>query len=190
MEVVNETVYLNTTEIWTLKNNTMVAHPFHIHDIQFNVIEKNGMPPLPTERGWKDVVLVMPGDSVKFITKFETFAHPTVPYMYHCHLLHHEDDGMMGSFVVIDSLATGLPAVAALEFQVYPNPVKNTLVIGFQHKTEMAEVTIQNLLGETIYTEKTFAKTINIDVTSLLQGVYFLQVRSNHQVATRKIIKE
>ncbi len=103
MDSINEVVHLNTTEIWTLKNKTLIAHPFHIHDIQFNVIEKSGLPPTPSETGWKDVVLVLPGDSVKFITKFTTFADNTTPYMYHCHLLHHEDDGMMGSFIVIDT---------------------------------------------------------------------------------------
>ena len=108
MDSINEVVHLNTTEIWTLQNKTLVAHPFHMHDIQFNVIEKSGLPPSASETGWKDVVLVLPRDSVKFITKFETFADNTIPYMYHCHLLHHEDDGMMGSFLVIDTTATGI----------------------------------------------------------------------------------
>ncbi len=57
IDSINEVVHLNTTEIWTLMNKTLIAHPFHIHDIQFNIIEKNGLPPIPSERGWKDVVL-------------------------------------------------------------------------------------------------------------------------------------
>lgn len=189
MDVVNETVYLNTTEIWTLHNKTMVAHPFHIHDIQFNVIEKNGLPPTATERGWKDVVLVMPGDSVKFITKFETFSDMHIPYMYHCHLLHHEDDGMMGSFIVIDTMSTGITELSPLTFNLYPNPVNNTLLIDLQDKTDAA-ISITNLLGEKIYSEKVSAKNNQLDVSFLTTGIYFLQIRSNDQVATRKFIKE
>ena len=58
MDSINIRVPLNSTEVWTLINNTHIAHPFHIHDIQFNIIEKSGMSPLENETGWKDVVLV------------------------------------------------------------------------------------------------------------------------------------
>lgn len=55
-------------------------------------------------QGWKDVVLI-PGHmgEAKFITKFEDFADPEIPYMYHCHMLVHEDEGMMGQFLVVDN---------------------------------------------------------------------------------------
>lgn len=111
MDSVNEVVHLNDIEIWTITNGTLVAHPFHIHDIQFFVVDINGEPPPPEYRGLKDVILVNPNDTVRFITKFTTFANGAVPYMYHCHLLMHEDDGMMGSFVVIDTAYS--PPIAA-----------------------------------------------------------------------------
>lgn len=191
MDVINETVYLNTTEIWTLVNKTMVAHPFHIHDIQFNVIEKNGLPPGPTERGWKDVVLVMPDDSVKFITKFETFADPMVPYMYHCHLLHHEDDGMMGSFRVIDSLATGIASVDVLSFQVYPNPVNDQLTIRFARQVSRAEVFIRDVLGETIWSGNLVnADRQDIDLKDIPPGIYFLEIETSNKRVTQKLIKQ
>ncbi|MBK9413688.1 MAG: multicopper oxidase domain-containing protein [Bacteroidetes bacterium] len=100
MDTINDTTYLNEVEKWTLINNTLIAHPFHIHDVQFYVTDVNGISVPVSEQVKKDVVLVMPNESVSFITKFEDFA-DTIPYMYHCHLLHHEDDGMMGSFVVL-----------------------------------------------------------------------------------------
>lgn len=193
MEYVNDTVHLNATEIWVLKNNTMVAHPFHIHDIQFNVIEKNGMPPAPTERGWKDVVLVMPNDSVKFITKFETFSHPTVPYMYHCHLLHHEDDGMMGSFVVIDTLnTTGILSIDDdIPFDVYPNPANDKLYIKLGLQVPEVSIVLQNVLGEVLLqNELTVHDDPFVDVKGMKPGIYFLQVRSGNSVSTRKIIKQ
>jgi blue copper oxidase len=192
MEYVNDTVHLNATEIWVLKNNTMVAHPFHIHDIQFNVIEKNGMPPAPTERGWKDVILVMPHDSVKFITKFETFSHPTVPYMYHCHLLHHEDDGMMGSFVVIDTLTTGISSISDnIPFRVFPNPANTNVTIELAEQLSQAVVTLQNVLGEMMLkSELNGNSNSSLDLSSLTPGIYFLQVRSGNRLSTRKLIKQ
>lgn len=191
MDVVNETVYLNTTEIWTLRNNTMVAHPFHIHDIQFNVIEKNGFPPPLNERGWKDVVLVMPFDSVKFITKFETFSDPMVPYMYHCHLLHHEDDGMMGSFLVIDTTLTGISGFEEQSFYVYPNPANNSLSVRFDNEIPLTQIKVMNLLGETIFTEDlTGSAKATIDIATLINGIYLIEIRSKDSVYLQRFIKQ
>ncbi|BCG63423.1 MAG: blue copper oxidase [Methyloprofundus sp.] len=100
-ERVDETIRLGDTEIWTISNEADMAHPFHIHDIQFLILDRNGQKPAPEEAGWKDTVLVFPDETVRVITRFEDFADPDVPYMYHCHILEHEDAGMMGQFVVI-----------------------------------------------------------------------------------------
>ena len=192
MDSINETVHINTTEIWTLINHTLVAHPFHIHDVQFNVIEKSGLPTPLTERGWKDVVLVMPHDSVKFITRFIDFANDTVPYMYHCHLLHHEDDGMMGSFLVIDTTAsTGISQNEKQNFSLYPNPVSQTLCIQFQSLIPFAEINVLNVLGETILKQKLNNSNIaNFNVASLASGIYFLQIKSNNKLFSQKFIKQ
>jgi blue copper oxidase len=99
--VINERVPFNNVEIWELRNQTPIAHPFHIHNVPFYILSINGVAPPENLRGKKDVVLVPGGNSVvRFITKFETFYNDTLPYMYHCHMLTHEDDGMMGQFVV------------------------------------------------------------------------------------------
>ncbi|MFN9582891.1 MAG: multicopper oxidase domain-containing protein [Bacteroidota bacterium] len=101
MNVINERVPFNNVEIWELRNQTPIAHPFHIHNVPFYILSINGAAPPENMRGKKDVVLVPGGNSVvRFITKFETFYNDTLPYMYHCHMLTHEDDGMMGQFVV------------------------------------------------------------------------------------------
>ena len=100
MNVVNQTVQLGDTEIWEIFNMSMVAHPFHIHDVQFYILDRNGATPPENERGRKDVVLVKQMETVRFIAKFEDFADEEVPYMYHCHMLQHEDDGLMGQFIV------------------------------------------------------------------------------------------
>ncbi len=191
MNYVNDTVHLNTTEIWTLVNSTMVAHPFHIHDVQFNIIEKNKMPASPTERGWKDVVLVMPHDTVRFITKFETFANFKVPYMYHCHLLHHEDDGMMGSFLVIDTLATGMSEILDLDFTIYPNPTREFLYIQTKNETKIEQISIIDLLGRTqLEFHKNFTNDFSkLNLSTLPFGQYFVQIISEKSINTYKIIK-
>ncbi|MFV2063825.1 MAG: multicopper oxidase family protein [Chloroflexota bacterium] len=102
MDRIDEVVKLDDTEIWEIINRSEMPHPFHIHDIQFEVLARNGSPPPDNERGWKDTVLVMPGETVKIITHFSDFADPDVPYMYHCHILEHEDAGMMGQFTVVE----------------------------------------------------------------------------------------
>lgn len=101
MDVINFKVPFNNIEIWELRNQTPIAHPFHIHNVSFYILDINGVAPPLNMRGRKDVVLVPGGNgTVRFITKFEDFFNDTLPYMYHCHMLTHEDDGMMGQFVV------------------------------------------------------------------------------------------
>lgn len=101
MNRIDETVRLGDTEIWVISNESEMAHPFHIHDIQFQILDRNGQAPSAGEAGWKDTVLVLPQETVRVITRFEDYADPDAPYMYHCHILEHEDAGMMGQFVVV-----------------------------------------------------------------------------------------
>jgi len=101
MDRIDEVVKLDTTEIWEVSNDSMLAHPFHIHLVQFQIISRNGKQPHAGERGLKDTVLIHPGETVRFIAKFETYADKKYPYMYHCHILEHEDAGMMGQFLVV-----------------------------------------------------------------------------------------
>jgi bilirubin oxidase len=179
MDSINITIPLNSTEIWTLKNNTLIAHPFHIHDIQFNVIEKNGTTPPLTEQGWKDVVLVMPEDSVKFITRFTTFSDEMVPYMYHCHLLHHEDDGMMGSFLVIDSTASVTELSAGLQVSAFPNPSSTQWEISGDWKNENAEIQLTDAFGRLVYQKEQqllSGEQLPIPAASLNSGLYFLKL--------------
>ncbi len=81
---------LGDTEVWTVRNDGRMDHPFHIHGFQFQVLDRNGA----TEpiRAWKDTVWVPSGQQVRFAIKFEDFEGPRV---YHCHVLEHEDKGMM-----------------------------------------------------------------------------------------------
>ena len=103
MNVINERVPVGQWEIWEIANASMMAHPFHIHNAQFRVIDRNGRTPPPLETGYKDTVIVDPREQVRLLLRFEEHTDPDLPYMYHCHILEHEDAGMMGQFVVVDS---------------------------------------------------------------------------------------
>jgi len=194
MMVNNIYVPLNSTEIWTLHNKTHIAHPFHIHDIQFNIIEKNGLPPVLSEQGWKDVVLVMPHDSVKFITKFITFEDNIVPYMYHCHLLHHEDDGMMGSFIVSSSVGIDEISLSGNDdLQVSPNPSSNNWDIKSTSIHGEYTVILTSLIGDKVFESK--EKSIDIEThfsiptNDLTEGIYILKIQTENQEFQTKLIK-
>jgi blue copper oxidase len=90
-------VGLGTTERWVVES-PMLAHPFHIHGAMFQVVRENGRIPRPESRGWKDTVLVT-GQS-ELMVRFDHPAPPDFPFMFHCHVLEHEDHGMMGQFTV------------------------------------------------------------------------------------------
>jgi FtsP/CotA-like multicopper oxidase with cupredoxin domain len=84
-------VQLGTVEDWVITNNAGMDHPFHIHTNAFQIISRNGQPePLPA---WKDVVNIPAYETVRIRIPFRDFAGKTV---YHCHILDHEDQGMMG----------------------------------------------------------------------------------------------
>ena len=178
MDSIDLTTMLDHTEIWVLKNNTYVAHPFHIHDVQFNVIEKSGTAPIAPETGWKDVVLVMPQDSVKFITRFETFAHSTIPYMYHCHLLHHEDDGMMGSFLVLQA---GTNAVSEVDgsIGIHGFPIPSQSVIDIVCNRKIKDATLTDIEGRIVAIYADIDKAnMEINTSPLAPGTYVLIVQS------------
>jgi FtsP/CotA-like multicopper oxidase with cupredoxin domain len=98
---IDQTVTVDTTERWEVANRSGNPHNFHVHGVQFNVASYLGGPPPPRLAGWKDTVFLPPGSTVRLLVRFPGYADPAQPYMFHCHLLQHEDNGMMGQFVVI-----------------------------------------------------------------------------------------
>ena len=98
---VDEFIDANTTEIWKITNNSPMTHPFHAHAIQYQIIDRDGIPASGVDLGWKDTFLVKPHETVRVIGRFEPINQGD--YMYHCHILEHEDAGMMGYFRVGNS---------------------------------------------------------------------------------------
>ena len=98
MERIDEEVTRGETEIWRIAVDDM-HHPFHIHGCSFRILSQHGSEPPAYAQGWKDMVHVENGWS-EVLVRFDHAAPADAPYMYHCHILEHEDCGMMGQFTV------------------------------------------------------------------------------------------
>lgn len=96
MHRVDERVRLGDTEIWHVSGQ-MMAHPFHVHGVQFEVLSRGGRARTVRDQGLRDTVLVQ--EPVELLVSFDQPS-AGAPFMYHCHILEHEDNGMMGQFTV------------------------------------------------------------------------------------------
>lgn len=98
MNRIDADVKLNATETWTFDNRSGQDHPIHLHDINFQVLTVGrGAPPANVNQKWKETVNVPAWSSAKIIVKFVDF---TGTYVFHCHILEHEDKGLMGQLRV------------------------------------------------------------------------------------------
>lgn len=99
MSVINERVKQGVWERWRVRSE-QGAHPFHVHGCSFLIERMEGAAAPPDQQGWKDVVVLDDDDWSEFVVRFDHPATDRHPYMYHCHILEHEDRGMMGQFTV------------------------------------------------------------------------------------------
>lgn len=93
---VNQTVKLGTTEEWTIRNSSSEWHPFHIHVNDFQIMSRNGQPVAPH---FEDTSLLPPNGEIVIRSCFLDY---TGKFVYHCHILAHEDAGMMGVVEVVE----------------------------------------------------------------------------------------
>jgi bilirubin oxidase len=186
MMMINYYIPFESTEIWTLSNETPISHPFHIHDVQFYVLDINGAAPPLNQRGRKDVILVPGGmGTVRFITKFEDFHNDTLPYMYHCHMLVHEDTGMMGQFIVNSPL--GVNEMSLSKEAVYPNPLNETFVIKGSGSGQTVEIV--DMQGKVIYQTTITEEEQPVNIGHLNAGAYFLNTVQDDQKLHFKLVK-
>jgi spore coat protein A, manganese oxidase len=96
---------LGDVEIWHFINHNpkmlgmfAMLHPVHVHEVNFQILTRNGGPPMPFERGWKDTIALEKGEDARVIMKFENYRGR---YLIHCHNLEHEDHSMMARFDII-----------------------------------------------------------------------------------------
>jgi FtsP/CotA-like multicopper oxidase with cupredoxin domain len=99
---IDATVARDTVEVWRVTNADGKPHSLHIHDVQFQVARVNGGAPPAPLTGWKDTVFIPFEDEMELVMRFADYTDPQTPYMFHCHVLYHEDQGMMGQFVVME----------------------------------------------------------------------------------------
>ncbi len=102
--MINEEVPVNNIEIWEITNNMMIPHNFHIHGTHFIPLDRNGS--TNNLEAWerncyKDVLYMPPQSTARFVVQMTDYTDTVYPYMYHCHILEHEDAGMMGQFTVV-----------------------------------------------------------------------------------------
>lgn len=95
MDRIDERARLGDVEIWEASGE-MMAHPLHIHGVHFEVLRRDGGRPTIRDQGLRDTVVVK--EPVELLMHFTQPA-PKAPFMYHCHILEHEDNGMMGQFL-------------------------------------------------------------------------------------------
>jgi suppressor of ftsI len=100
MTRIDEVIPAGAREIWEI-DNIVYAHNFHIHEVAFRVLDIGGEQPPAWMQGPKDTVFVPAKTTVRLAVEFGTHTDPVSPYMYHCHILRHEDKGMMGQFVIV-----------------------------------------------------------------------------------------
>lgn len=169
----------NQVEIWNIHNQTTVAHPLHLHGLQFFILDRFGVTPGPEEQGRKDVVLVYPNEQMRIIARFPPFADTSMPYMFHCHILTHEDEGMMGQFVVVAPTAQK-PAQSA-KIKLFPNPFTDRICL--EGYISQMPVKATSSIGRVMPLK--FHESGELDTESWPAGIYYLQM-GNH---TAKVLK-
>jgi len=201
MTVVNDVVNLDATEIWTLDNQTAVAHPWHIHDIHFwvtEVIDASGNPLVKADypeifSGPKDNVLVHPGWKLSYITTFSDYGTavlPTNSYMYHCHILPHEDRGMMGTFVVWDgSTDVKEEQLDGITMDVSPNPAQDVIYMrgSSSKKSNLRFINMEGKLLKEM-SLPSFDGAIQIDVDQLPVGLMIMDWTTHEGHTVSKVM--
>ena len=197
MEQVEFTTEQEKVEVWNITNQTMMAHPFHIHGNHFYVLQVNGATPPPNMRGRKDVVTVPPmNGSVKLVTKYANYGDAVLPYMFHCHILSHEDGGMMGQFIVNPAVSGTEELDKQSTLTISPNPGKGSFIITADlPQAGDATLTLHSSDGRLLETRKLAGlpagvQQIPADFTGLAAGWYWLALQSGERVFSGKVVVE
>jgi spore coat protein A len=224
---ITELPQLGTTEIWRFINTTVDDHPMHMHLVKFQIMDRRPfdvdlflstgqlrftgpvLQPLKNERGWKDTFQVPPGYVGRVITRFENY---TGNYVYHCHILPHEEHEMMRPFTVVGNpspqairdeeifnAAIGqLPQISALALLPnYPNPFNPVTTLSFSlPKAGKVNLSIWDVSGRLVATvvdgwREEGYHDVTFDGSNLASGVYFthFQTETGSQVQKMVLMK-
>jgi spore coat protein A, manganese oxidase len=219
---------LDSTEIWEIYNETVDAHPIHLHQVAMQLISRqkfsaivdpvngkptsvrligNPKPALADEAGWKDTYVMYPGEVTRVIARFDLPGR----YVWHCHILSHEDNEMMRPFHVgpirstmmskeivdlntkatniMDQLSTG-----AQQVHLVPNPFSTQLKVEVSlDKTAMISVNLYDTKGSRIQQVCSGQRSIGmhqftIDGSNLTNGTYLCKILIDNKRITQKIV--
>jgi spore coat protein A len=217
-DAITENVIQNSTEIWEIYNETPDAHPIHLHMVHMQLINRQkfsasvdmesgkpsdirlqGPPQLPTadEAGWKDTYIMYPGEVTRVIATFDL---PGM-YVWHCHILSHEDHEMMRPYFVqpvnnaiTNKLINHDRTEADIELNIAPNPFNNKLSIQLNLKqSSTLSVIVYDVKGviiKQLFSGATSAglKRFELDGTSLSNGTYLCEVVVDGNKFVRKLV--
>lgn len=224
---VTENPALNSTEIWEIYNETVDAHPIHLHQVSMQLLNRQkfsatvdpvtGKPglikftgpartPELEERGWKDTYLMYPGDVTRVITHFDLPGR----YVWHCHILSHEDNEMMRPFHVgtipqplltqksnlqMNSLPDRTRELEnRLFLKAYPNPFNSNLTLELTlDKTAMVTVNLYDVKGSRLLQLHKQQSALGnyqftVDGNNLENGTYICEIMVDQQRLFRKLI--
>ncbi|MEM6271064.1 MAG: multicopper oxidase domain-containing protein [Bacteroidota bacterium] len=222
---IDDTVNLGTIEDWQVRNTSTVAHPFHVHLVQFQIVgveDLSGNPlPIPVEfLGPNDNIMVPSGQQVTIRMIFDSYG-SSMPfdvnrdtYMYHCHILTHEDGyyalgynstvpntpnieqrehwGMMQQFVVWDgTVSRDLSQPLGPELTLFPNPAGDELNLNGDC-TKLSTLKVYDLQGKLLMEKllRPFSGTKTVDISDLQRGLVVVEWTSPEGRYTRKLIVE
>ena len=160
-------VAANSYEIWEFRNteNAMV-HPMHIHGRQFRILSRSGGTLAPTDLGLKDTVLVSAQETVRVLVHHSEYEGM---FLFHCHNLEHEDEGMMQNYVVRGT--TGVEEVESPSLKVFPNPADSQVTV-LSPTGQIETLTVTNAAGEVVLKRSNVESGTVVPFDSLPIGVY------------------
>ena len=138
-----------STQLWELRNPTNVTHYIHIHEEQWHTVLRDGSTPPKWERGLEDTWRLDPGERVRVVAKFTDYLGV---FMIHCHMLDHEDDGLMAQFAVV-------------------NPKTGALPSGYRYQPAGGPVARARTASSTTATPRTVSTTAATQPTSVTAGL-------------------
>jgi bilirubin oxidase len=204
MDPITENPALNSTEVWEIHNFTADAHPIHIHEVLFQVVDRQpfggaARPPESWETGFKDTVIAYPDE----ITRVKAFYDRPGLFVWHCHIVEHEDNEMMRPYFIGPNppmpkaqagkeVAASTPNSYALH-QNYPNPFNPDTEIPFQiPEATHVELKIFNSLGQEVETlinahYPAGRHAAKWNAKNLASGVYHYRIQAGNFVAIKKM---
>jgi spore coat protein A len=227
-DAITENPMKNDTEVWEVYNATGDAHPIHLHLVSFQIINResfsgtvadktqtahNGKDitgglltvtslggdardPEDNEKGWKDTAVMLPGEVTRVIARFDLEGR----YVWHCHILSHEDHEMMRPFYVGTMplpKESGDVLAGVTDYsldQNYPNPFNPSTTINFTiPQNSQVTLKIYDVLGKEVGTlinqvVPSGNHEVQFDATGIPSGVYFYTLTAGNFVESKKMI--